>query len=143
MMKQKIQEVGFDSQLLVDQFEDLNFFVNTIHISNIVNSYLLYRYFILKIEIVFTLFFVLLRFLFSLQYLPTHEIPECPICLYPPKAAKMTRCGHVFCWCCILHYLKLVGMLRILANCFFVFCTKTIDVLIFKFLEPENTKFGT
>lgn len=42
-----------------------------------------------------------------LVYLPTHQTPECPICLYPPKAAKMTRCGHVFCWSCILHYLKL------------------------------------
>jgi hypothetical protein len=27
--------------------------------------------------------------------------------LYPPTAAKITRCGHVFCWSCILHYLSL------------------------------------
>ncbi|KAI4460953.1 ring finger 10 family member [Holotrichia oblita] len=33
--------------------------------------------------------------------------PSCPICLYPPVAAKMTRCGHVYCWSCILHYLAL------------------------------------
>lgn len=33
--------------------------------------------------------------------------PSCPICLYPPVAAKMTRCGHIYCWCCILHYLSL------------------------------------
>ncbi|KAI4499969.1 hypothetical protein M0802_004839 [Mischocyttarus mexicanus] len=25
----------------------------------------------------------------------------------PPVAAKMTRCGHVYCWPCILHYLSL------------------------------------
>uniref|UniRef100_A0A161MGB7 E3 ubiquitin-protein ligase RNF10 n=1 Tax=Triatoma infestans TaxID=30076 RepID=A0A161MGB7_TRIIF len=31
----------------------------------------------------------------------------CPICLYPPVAAKITRCGHVFCWTCVLHYLAL------------------------------------
>ncbi|XP_073982960.1 E3 ubiquitin-protein ligase RNF10 isoform X2 [Rhodnius prolixus] len=31
----------------------------------------------------------------------------CPICLYPPVAAKITRCGHVFCWTCALHYLAL------------------------------------
>ncbi|KAK9512195.1 hypothetical protein O3M35_000665 [Rhynocoris fuscipes] len=31
----------------------------------------------------------------------------CPICLYPPVAAKITRCGHVFCWICVLHYLAL------------------------------------
>lgn len=37
----------------------------------------------------------------------TSTVPSCPICLYPPKAAKITRCGHVFCWPCILHYLSL------------------------------------
>jgi hypothetical protein len=36
-----------------------------------------------------------------------HEIPSCPICLYPPRAAKTTRCGHVYCWSCVLHYLSL------------------------------------
>ncbi|OQV15419.1 RING finger protein 10 [Hypsibius exemplaris] len=35
------------------------------------------------------------------------EEQNCPICLHPPTAAKMTRCGHVFCWPCILHYLAL------------------------------------
>ncbi|UYV60999.1 RNF10 [Cordylochernes scorpioides] len=38
----------------------------------------------------------------------TNENVVCPICLYPPVAAKITRCGHVFCWPCILHYLALV-----------------------------------
>lgn len=36
-----------------------------------------------------------------------HELPTCPICLYPPAAAKMTRCGHIYCWSCMLHYLAL------------------------------------
>ncbi|KAK3909451.1 RING finger protein 10 [Frankliniella fusca] len=35
------------------------------------------------------------------------EETNCPICLYPPIAGKMTRCGHIFCWSCILHYLAL------------------------------------
>ncbi|CAH1100482.1 unnamed protein product [Psylliodes chrysocephalus] len=35
------------------------------------------------------------------------EFPSCPICLYPPVAAKMTRCGHIYCWSCLLHYLSL------------------------------------
>ncbi|XP_062503346.1 E3 ubiquitin-protein ligase RNF10-like isoform X2 [Corticium candelabrum] len=35
------------------------------------------------------------------------EMPSCPICLYPPTAAKITRCGHVYCWACLLHYLAL------------------------------------
>ncbi|XP_031551488.1 RING finger protein 10-like [Actinia tenebrosa] len=37
----------------------------------------------------------------------SHEVSSCPICLYPPTAAKITRCGHVYCWSCILHYLSL------------------------------------
>uniref|UniRef100_A0A7G3AZK6 E3 ubiquitin-protein ligase RNF10 n=2 Tax=Lutzomyia longipalpis TaxID=7200 RepID=A0A7G3AZK6_LUTLO len=37
----------------------------------------------------------------------SNEDTQCPICLYPPVAGKMTRCGHVYCWACILHYLAL------------------------------------
>ena len=37
----------------------------------------------------------------------TSDVPSCPICLYPPTTAKLTRCGHVYCWTCILHYLSL------------------------------------
>lgn len=37
----------------------------------------------------------------------TPDEPQCPICLYPPVAAKVTRCGHVYCWPCVLHYLAL------------------------------------
>ncbi|KAJ8680100.1 hypothetical protein QAD02_015887 [Eretmocerus hayati] len=32
---------------------------------------------------------------------------SCPICLCSPVAGKMTRCGHVYCWPCVLHYLAL------------------------------------
>ncbi|KAF8921872.1 hypothetical protein CPB85DRAFT_1247036 [Mucidula mucida] len=31
---------------------------------------------------------------------------NCPICLSPPTASRMTKCGHVFCYPCILHYLN-------------------------------------
>ncbi|XP_034946222.1 RING finger protein 10 [Chelonus insularis] len=37
----------------------------------------------------------------------TTESLSCPICLGSPVAGKMTRCGHVYCWPCILHYLSL------------------------------------
>ncbi|XP_028852880.1 RING finger protein 10-like isoform X2 [Denticeps clupeoides] len=37
----------------------------------------------------------------------SHEVPSCPICLYPPVAAHITRCGHIYCWPCVLHYLSL------------------------------------
>ncbi|XP_033341087.2 E3 ubiquitin-protein ligase RNF10 isoform X1 [Megalopta genalis] len=35
------------------------------------------------------------------------ESLSCPICLCTPVAGKMTLCGHVYCWPCILHYLSL------------------------------------
>ncbi|KAI9309191.1 hypothetical protein BJ944DRAFT_194635 [Cunninghamella echinulata] len=35
------------------------------------------------------------------------ENPSCPICLSPPTAARVTKCGHIFCFNCILHYLEL------------------------------------
>ncbi|KAH8099309.1 hypothetical protein BXZ70DRAFT_943220 [Cristinia sonorae] len=33
-------------------------------------------------------------------------LTTCPICLSPPTAPRMTKCGHVFCFPCILHYLS-------------------------------------
>lgn len=35
------------------------------------------------------------------------ESPTCPICLSDFCAARITKCGHVYCWPCILHYLAL------------------------------------
>nr|KAG5689372.1 hypothetical protein BaRGS_019746 [Batillaria attramentaria] len=37
----------------------------------------------------------------------SHEQGSCPICLQAPLAGKITRCGHIYCWACILHYLSL------------------------------------
>lgn len=34
-------------------------------------------------------------------------LTSCPICLSPPIAPRMTKCGHVFCFPCILHYLSM------------------------------------
>ncbi|KAH7923901.1 hypothetical protein BV22DRAFT_1091966 [Leucogyrophana mollusca] len=36
----------------------------------------------------------------------------CPICLSPPTAPRMTKCGHVFCFPCILHYLTTSNNLK-------------------------------
>ncbi|KAJ6520381.1 hypothetical protein C8R45DRAFT_58995 [Mycena sanguinolenta] len=33
-------------------------------------------------------------------------LTTCPICLSPPTAPRMTKCGHVFCFPCVLHYLN-------------------------------------
>ena len=41
------------------------------------------------------------------QVAHSHSEAVCPICLSPPCAAKMTKCGHVFCWSCVLQYLAL------------------------------------
>ncbi|KAI8370306.1 hypothetical protein BD560DRAFT_329522 [Blakeslea trispora] len=35
------------------------------------------------------------------------EAQACPICLSPPTAARVTKCGHIYCYPCILHYLEL------------------------------------
>lgn len=40
-------------------------------------------------------------------HVDTNSTIACPICLYEPTAGKMTKCGHVYCWSCILHYLSL------------------------------------
>ncbi|KAM0788359.1 hypothetical protein ACM66B_001499 [Microbotryomycetes sp. NB124-2] len=37
----------------------------------------------------------------------SNGIPTCPICLSVPTAPRMTKCGHVFCLPCMLHYLAL------------------------------------
>jgi len=36
----------------------------------------------------------------------SHSDYECPICLHPPIAPKIPKCGHVFCWPCILQHLS-------------------------------------
>ncbi|KAI9095505.1 hypothetical protein DFS34DRAFT_626049 [Phlyctochytrium arcticum] len=38
---------------------------------------------------------------------PTSSFTSCPICLSWPRAPKVTKCGHVYCWPCLLHYLHL------------------------------------
>ena len=37
--------------------------------------------------------------------MPTAQAPKCPICLAPPVAPRITRCGHIYCWHCMLHHL--------------------------------------
>lgn len=40
-------------------------------------------------------------------HIDSHSPISCPICLHEPTAGKMTKCGHVYCWSCLLHYLSL------------------------------------
>ena len=40
-------------------------------------------------------------------WLHEEEPTPCPICLYPPQSARITRCGHTYCCACLLHYLAL------------------------------------
>ncbi|KAJ3317253.1 RING finger protein 10 [Boothiomyces sp. JEL0866] len=39
--------------------------------------------------------------------IPTNKPLTCPICLAPPCAPQVTKCGHVYCWPCLQHYLSL------------------------------------
>ena len=39
--------------------------------------------------------------------LPCAGVRPQPICLDPPVCARITKCSHVFCYPCILHYLSL------------------------------------
>jgi hypothetical protein len=40
-------------------------------------------------------------------YLNSHDPNyRCPVCLEPPCCPKITQCGHVFCWTCVLQYLS-------------------------------------
>ncbi|KAI7867724.1 hypothetical protein BDF14DRAFT_1881589 [Spinellus fusiger] len=41
------------------------------------------------------------------QVLVTATPPSCPICLSPPVAARITKCGHTFCFPCVLNYFAL------------------------------------
>ncbi|EKX47167.1 hypothetical protein GUITHDRAFT_137758 [Guillardia theta CCMP2712] len=34
---------------------------------------------------------------------------QCPICLEPPVAARITQCGHVYCWPCVKRLLSVAG----------------------------------
>ncbi|KAI8835540.1 hypothetical protein BC829DRAFT_60982 [Chytridium lagenaria] len=38
---------------------------------------------------------------------PATKVFHCPICLCEPIAPRITRCGHIYCFSCILHYLSL------------------------------------
>lgn len=39
--------------------------------------------------------------------IPSTQPPSCPICLSPPTAARAAKCGHLFCFPCIEHYIAL------------------------------------
>ncbi|KAK7686736.1 hypothetical protein QCA50_010336 [Cerrena zonata] len=40
------------------------------------------------------------------HHIEAEGVTTCPICLSPPTAPRMTKCGHIFCYPCILHYLS-------------------------------------
>lgn len=48
--------------------------------------------------------------MFSTQFI------KCPICMDIPITPKMTRCGHIYCWPCILRYLDINDELNV-AGC--------------------------
>lgn len=45
-----------------------------------------------------------MSFLNSFQVVRATGRSKCLICLGPPAAGRVYRCGHIYCWACILHY---------------------------------------
>ncbi|EIW65957.1 hypothetical protein TREMEDRAFT_21230, partial [Tremella mesenterica DSM 1558] len=67
----------------------------------------------------------------------------CPICLSKPVAPRMTKCGHIFCFPCILHFIRLSEIPKF-AKC--PICGDTIQEGMLKsvrYLEPEPPQEGT
>ncbi|RWS07275.1 RING finger protein 10-like isoform X2 [Dinothrombium tinctorium] len=57
----------------------------------------------------------------------TSESIVCPICLHTPVAAKITKCGHIYCWSCIFHYLALSDQtFRKCPICFDAICKRDL-----------------
>lgn len=76
----------------------------------------------------------------------TSVAPVCPICLDPPVAAKMTKCGHVFCFACILHYLELADddfdRCPLCFEAVYLHSLKSLHFIRHKKFEPnENVEF--
>ncbi|KAG2159606.1 uncharacterized protein EDB93DRAFT_1073895 [Suillus bovinus] len=46
------------------------------------------------------------------QSVQEEGVKTCPICLSPPTAPRMTKCGHVYCFPCVLHYLSMSDNLK-------------------------------
>ncbi|GAA5877673.1 hypothetical protein JCM16303_000200 [Sporobolomyces ruberrimus] len=68
-------------------------------------------------------------------------IPTCPICLSEPTAARMTKCGHVFCYPCVLHYLALADVGQKFRKC--PVCHDTIyakDLKSVKWFDPVSAQ---
>ncbi|PIA17067.1 hypothetical protein COEREDRAFT_41702, partial [Coemansia reversa NRRL 1564] len=57
----------------------------------------------------------------------------CPICLTPPVAARVTKCGHVFCFSCILRHLSYDatnGLKKTTKKCPICWCAISNDSLL-------------
>ncbi|GHJ86646.1 hypothetical protein NliqN6_3048 [Naganishia liquefaciens] len=60
----------------------------------------------------------------------------CPICLGDPVAPRMTKCGHIFCFPCILHYFQLSDIPKT-AKC--PICGDTIQERMLKSVRWADT----
>ncbi|KAL7672102.1 hypothetical protein ACOME3_006997 [Neoechinorhynchus agilis] len=61
-----------------------------------------------------------------------HQLSKCLICLSEPVAAKVTRCGHIFCWHCILRHTTINGT-KTWCQC--PACSKPIELCTLKSFE--------
>jgi hypothetical protein len=64
---------------------------------------------------------------------------QCPICLEPPTAPRMTSCGHIFCFSCALRHLnqqKAAGVQRTCAVCHAFSVPSLLKPCVLQPLEP-------
>ncbi|KAI8376007.1 uncharacterized protein BYT42DRAFT_573086 [Radiomyces spectabilis] len=79
------------------------------------------------------------------------KTPTCPICLSPPEAARVAKCGHIFCLPCILRFLDLAeahpgsqSRYRECPICWdFIFEAdlKSVRIIHSRAVDPNNVEF--
>jgi len=78
--------------------------------------------------------------------LKTYLDLNCPICLDPPTVAKVSRCGHVFCYVCILRHLsyspKSIGHCPICFETIYLKDIKSVVIeTVHQFIEGDTIRF--
>mmetsp|Transcript_5743 Transcript_5743/g.8033 ORF Transcript_5743/g.8033 Transcript_5743/m.8033 type:complete len:575 (+) Transcript_5743:139-1863(+) len=66
---------------------------------------------------------------------------SCPICLDHPVAAKISKCGHIFCWVCVLRHLSFSQGNKQIGKCPICFAYISIKELKSCIIEPVKN-FG-
>lgn len=82
----------------------------------------------------------------ELVIVPAQQDASCPICLDTPLAPRLTKCGHFFCWPCILRYAAATseagsGNWRKCPICFESISTRQLKSVYFKEVSDFGGRF--